>query len=117
MISEESPSSAFNQVFNSVINVAPRDLPGGIEVYLIPAHVAYVALHTPIGHEEGYPIPLGILSFDPKVITQVHNGLSAMLTTSYAVTKHCDWPSKDVLAEIEAALVVPENKEPASGSD
>jgi hypothetical protein len=114
LIGQESIPTAFNHVFNAVIHVADCDLPAGLEIFLLPQHVAYVALHTPIGHEEGYPVPVGILSFDPQVIGRVHEVVSKLLRTSYADSAYCDWSSNDVFAEIEAALVVQEPEGPVS---
>jgi hypothetical protein len=52
MIGSEDPSPAFKNVFNAFVQVADKDLPIGLEVFLVPGHGAYVALNTPIGHDE-----------------------------------------------------------------
>jgi len=107
MIGSEGPSPAFKNVFNAFVEVADKDLPIGLEVFLVPGHVAYVALNTPIGHHEGYPIPVGIISFDPTVLAAVQKRVLDLVTTSYLKPTFCDWQSADVLAEIEAALMNP----------
>jgi hypothetical protein len=107
MIGSEGPSPAFKNVFNAFVEVADKDLPIGLEVFLVPGHVAYVALNTPIGHDEGYPISVGIISFDPTVLAAVQKRVLDLVTTSYLKPTFCDWQSADVLAEIEAALMNP----------
>ena len=73
-------------------------------MFLLPAHVAYVALHTPVGVKEGYPIPLGILSFDSNVISRVQKLVAKLITGSPPLALDCHWPSKNPLEEIELAL-------------
>ena len=114
MIGSEGPSPAFKNIFNALVEVADEDLPIGLEVFLVPGYVAYVALNTPIGHDEGYPIPVGIISFDPTVLATVQKRVLDLVTTSYLKPTFCDWQSVDVLAEIEAALM---NPNPESGQD
>lgn len=119
MIGGESASPGFKNVFNAVVEVADQDLPNGLEIFLVPGRVAYVALNTPIGHEEGYPIPIGIISFDPTVVAVAQATVLELLTTSYCKPAFCDWQSGDVLAEIEAALKNsnPESTEPLTPAE
>ena len=107
MIGGESASPGFKNVFNAIVEVADKDLPSGLEIFLVPGHVAYVALNTPIGHDEGYPIPVGIMSFDQTVVAAVQQRVLELLTTSYCMPAFCDWQSGDLVAEIEAALMKP----------
>jgi hypothetical protein len=94
----------FKHVFNSVINMPPREFPSGLEMFLVPGHIAYVAVHTPIRSPEGYPVPLGVLSFDPEVVARAQASLAKIFATSFAVPYHCDWSAKDVVASVRAAL-------------
>lgn len=104
-IGEEQASPIFRFGFNAVVNVSPRDLPAGLEVFLVPGLVCYVAVHTPVGRDDGYPISLGILSFDSDVIGRVHQAIAQMLGRAYAVIDYCDWEVTDVVAEIQDALL------------
>ena len=94
----------YRHVFNGVIDLPARDIPGGLELYLVPGHIAYVAVHTPVGRTEGYPIPLGILSFDPEAVGRVQASLSKILGASSPIQYHCDRGSTDLVSKVCAAL-------------
>lgn len=104
IVGEEAGIRPFKRLFDCVVNIESSPLSSGLEVFLLPAHVAYVAVHTPVGVKEGYPIPLGILSFDSNVVTRVQKLVAKLITGSPPPTLDCRWPSKHALEEIELAL-------------
>jgi len=55
------------------------ELPATLEVLLIPSNVAAVLVHAPIGTSRGFPVPLGILSFDTGVVEKVASMLMRFL--------------------------------------
>jgi hypothetical protein len=77
-----------------LIKAAPRTycrpntgaIPSSLEVLLIPRRVAAVVVHAPIGEDRGFPIPLGILSFDATIVRRVHRYLTDHLPAE--VTKY-----------------------------
>ena len=54
-------------------------IPSAVEVLLIPQRVAAVTVHSSILESRGYPVPLGILSYDPSVVRRVHQYLQTQL--------------------------------------
>ncbi|HET7562816.1 MAG TPA: hypothetical protein VFJ87_10620 [Rhodanobacteraceae bacterium] len=76
-------------------------IPSSLEVLLIPRRVAAVVVHAPINDGRGFPIPLGILSFDAAIVRRVHRYLTDHLpadVTKYGSTggfniRSClEWP-------------------------
>jgi hypothetical protein len=104
IVGEKAGTRPFRQLFDCVINIESSPLSSGLEVFLLPAHVAYVALYTPVGVKEGLPIPLGILSFDSNVIERVQKLVAKLITGSPPVAFDCHWPSKNAFEEIKLAL-------------
>jgi hypothetical protein len=54
-------------------------IPGSLEVLLIPGRVAAAVVHAPITEGRGFPIPLGVLSFDEAIVRRVHEYLATQL--------------------------------------
>jgi hypothetical protein len=85
-------------------------IPSSLEILLIPRRVVAVVVHAPIGESRGFPIPLGILSFDAAIVRRVHLYLTDHLpaeVTRYGSTNGFDvrnclsWPQD---TDAEAAL-------------
>jgi hypothetical protein len=104
MIGDEKPPRAFSHMFNAIVRVPARHLPPGLEIFLIPGRLAFIVLHTPVGTREGYPVPMGVMSFDPKVVERAHGIISDILAGAHPTPTHCDWQSTSILGEIDAAL-------------
>ena len=105
MAGDDRRHAMFKDVFDAVINLPPSEFPSGLEVFLVPGHIAYVAIHTSIGSLEGYPIPLGVLSFDPDVVLRAQASLAKVFETSFAVPYHCGWKTGDLVANVREALL------------
>jgi hypothetical protein len=56
-----------------------RAIPGSLEILLIPQRVVAITVHSPVTAGRGFPIPLGILSFDEAVVRRTHEYLLAQL--------------------------------------
>lgn len=93
LVGDEEPPRRFSKAFNAVVKVPTRRLPRGLEVFLVPGRLAFVLLHTPIGVAEGYPVPLGIASFDPKVVERVHGIMTDVMVAALPLPAYCDWAS------------------------
>jgi len=104
MLGDEEPPKRFRSLFNAVLAVPSRRLPQGLELLLVPGRLTFVLVHTPIGIAEGYPIPLGIASVDPKVIERVHGLITDVIAAAQPVPLHCDWNTANLMDEIDAAL-------------
>ena len=106
MVTGADSPPALQKVFNAVVPLPPDSTLRGIEVFLLPGHLAFVSVRTPLGGEEGYPVPLGILSFDPEVIQRVHKLVADLLNGTRDVPLFMDWESASILGEIESALKI-----------
>jgi hypothetical protein len=76
-------------------------IPSSLEILLIPRRITAITVHAPITESRGFPVPLGILSFDEAIIRRVHQYLAAQLpqkVTKYgmedgfALRNSLDWP-------------------------
>lgn len=76
-------------------------VPSSLEVLLVPRRIVAVLVHAPIGESRGFPIPLGILSFDEAIVRRVHLYLRDHLpaevtsygsTNGFDVRKCLEWP-------------------------
>jgi len=47
--------------------------PSAIEILLVPGLITAVIVHAPIKVISGHAVPLGILSFDPQVVSRVRD--------------------------------------------
>ena len=61
-------SHYLDEAFDRVVRTDASVIAGRLEILLIPETLVAVAVHAPVGMQVGLPLPLGILSFDPKVI-------------------------------------------------
>ncbi|WP_250523561.1 MULTISPECIES: hypothetical protein [unclassified Caballeronia] len=75
-ITSGKPSGHVRKIFETIFT---RDddgaIPDALEILLIPQRLVAVIVHAPIGLERGFPVPLGILSFDSKVLETVREYL------------------------------------------
>lgn len=58
------------------VSEAPR-FPRALEIMLVPGVMTAVTVHAPIGAQRGMPVPLGFVSFDPKVVERTQAYLSS----------------------------------------
>ena len=73
-----------------------------LEVLLVPGNVAAVLVHTAMAMSESYPVPLGILSFDPVVIGRTHDLVRELLPAN--LVSQGDWSPDDLVVSVEEAL-------------
>lgn len=74
---------AFNKLLARPDN---GSIPAALEVLLVPRRMVAVTVHTPIGPERGFPVPLGVLSFEPDVVRRAHRYLEAQLPLNMPIT-------------------------------
>ena len=98
-------AATMKHVFGGVVQTALTDLPGGLEMLIIPGLLAFVAVHCSLGGDEGFPIPLGIMSFDPSTVKRAQVEMSKLLAITRATQYHCGWGSNDVMGEVQTALL------------
>jgi hypothetical protein len=112
LISDEDWPRLFTKAFNAIVDVPAHRLPQGLEVFLVPGRLAFVLVHTPIGIDEGFPIALGVASFDLKVVERVHAVVTDILSGAFSESLHCDWATDHLLDELDAALDFSSSIEP-----
>ena len=54
-------------------------IPNSLEMLLVPRRMVAVTVHAPIGIGRGFPVPLGLLSFEPDVVERAHQYLNTQL--------------------------------------
>lgn len=59
-------------------------IPSSLEILLIPGKVAAVVVHAPVTEDRGFPIPLGVLTFDTQILRRVHQYLLDSLPAQMA---------------------------------
>lgn len=86
-------------------------VPSSLEVLLIPQRMVAVTVHAPVMEGRGFPVPLGVLSFDPAVVGRVHDYLKAQLPSR--LNEH----DGDVSRDIHGLLrwKIPEQPAPGAG--
>lgn len=87
------PQKHLVKVFQKVLLRADNgSIPSALEILLVPRRLVAVTVHAPIGIERGFPVPLGVLSFDPDVVGRAHQYLRTQLPqyleTSDSSEKH-----------------------------
>lgn len=74
------PQKHLLKVFQKVLLRADNgSIPSSVEMLLIPRRLVAVTVHAPIGIGRGFPVPLGVLSFDPDVVGRAHQYLRTQL--------------------------------------
>jgi hypothetical protein len=74
---------AFNKLLARPDN---GSIPAALEVLLVPRRMVAVTVHTPIAPGRGFPVPLGVLSFEPDVVRRAHRYLEAQLPLNMPIT-------------------------------
>ena len=62
------PEAHLEKAFDHVATSDVPRFPRALEILLIPRVMVAVAVHAPVGSRDGLPVPLGFISFDPRVI-------------------------------------------------
>lgn len=73
------PSWHLRKAFEIVLQRSDSALPGSIEILLFPRRAVVALAHAPVNTNRGYPVPLGIISFDPEVVRRSHRFIEAQL--------------------------------------
>jgi hypothetical protein len=109
-----SPPRHLGVAFDDVISSRGRTLGlGSLELLLVPGRIAAVLIHAAFGEGESYPVPLGILSFDPNVVERA-TGLMRDLALP-AKTSKSSRSSQELEAIVDRLLsATPESDAPES---
>lgn len=92
------PPTHLRRAFATLVELPSRsELPSCLEVLLIPGSVAAVLVHAPIGLQRGFPVPLGILSFDTGVVERVASMMTRLLPNHLRSPADGELWTRDVL--------------------
>ncbi len=69
------PPRWIEAAFNRFSAASGLVVPGATEILLVPGVATCVLVHAPIGAISGHPVPLGIASFDERVVNRVASAL------------------------------------------
>lgn len=89
-----------HEAFDHVCNSVSPNFPRGLEVLLVPGFAMVALVHAPIGTPNGYPVPLGFVSYDKDVIKRTHELFRKQMAPYYQDRKLYDaayadlgWPA------------------------
>ncbi|MFZ0306067.1 MAG: hypothetical protein WAL75_25500, partial [Terracidiphilus sp.] len=104
IIGDERKNELFKYACDGCVSIPEYELPSGMEAFVVPGHIAYVAVNTPIEEEQGFPIPLGILTFDPIAVAKVQKLLTSLIENRLASESHCSWAPNRLMQELKGWL-------------
>jgi hypothetical protein len=74
------PQKHVRKLFHRVLMRADNgSIPSALEMLLFPGRMVAVTVHSVIGPGRGFPVPLGVLSFDQEVVKRAHEFLHTQL--------------------------------------
>ncbi len=81
------PPKHVAKVFSKVI-LRPDNgsIPAALEILLVPGRIVAVTVHSPIAPGRGFPIAVGVLSFEREVVDRAHRYLEAQLPRSMPIS-------------------------------
>lgn len=99
----ERPPRHIQRAFDAVVESRAVVLGlQSVEVLLVPGNVAAVIVHTATSSPSSYPVPMGILSFDAKVVARTTELVRDLLPTH--AESQTGWNPDDLGAQIDGAL-------------
>lgn len=104
LLGGETVPEAFDQACDVTVRVPTRALAPDLEVLLVPGRVCVVLGHSPVEATRGFPIPMGIVSFEPAVVRRAHELVTSLLSGSGVAIQHCSGNSEGAFVDIDRAL-------------
>ena len=104
LLAGETIPDTFDQACDVTVRVPSRALAPNLEVLLVPGRLCVVLAHSPVETTRGFPIPMGIVSFEPAVVRRAHELATSLLSGSAVVIQQCRGSKEDAFADIDRAL-------------
>ncbi len=106
------PEAHIKRAFGQVCKSDAPAFPQTLELLLLPGVLVAASVHAPIGSKTGLPVPLGYISFDPRVIERASDYLEQSLNR-YVKDETLDRRIREDLArkteaEVETSSIVQE---------
>lgn len=89
----------FGDVFDNIRSLQNWNVPRNFELFLVPKKVFSAILHVPLTSDGGYPVPLGIMSCDPDLVSGVHDLLTDIVSPRHQSIETSD-PSYDAIQSL-----------------
>jgi hypothetical protein len=67
------PEQYLTRMFDEVYSTDQARFPSALEILIVPGFVTAILIHAPIKVLSGHAVPLGVLSFDPDVVSRVQD--------------------------------------------
>lgn len=100
-----SPERYLERAFDHVVALSRRLFPAALEVLIVPRVCGAIVVHAPIGAQSGHAVPLGIVSFDQKVLSRAHELLRSNIGTAVEPSGRDEQLiNRELSAEIEDML-------------
>lgn len=84
---DRESSWRFSDVFDVVTTLQEKKTPQNFEMLLIPQRVFAALVYVPLSDGEGYPIPMGIVSFDPAFLSAAHELMADIVADGQPTTR------------------------------
>ena len=104
LLAGETVPEAFAQACDVTVRVPSRSLAPDLEVLLVPGRLCVVLAHSPVETARSFPIPMGIVSFEPAVVRRAHELVTSLLSGPGVSVEHCNGSSEEAFADIDRAL-------------
>lgn len=100
----QESSWRFSDVFDVVATLQKRKTPQNFEMLLIPQRVFAALVYVPLSGGEGYPIPMGIVSFEPAFLRAAHELMADIVAEGKPTTIDTSNDSRNLAEELAGAL-------------
>lgn len=101
------PDPHVRKAFDRVATHESPLFPQALELLLIPGVLVVVAVHAPIGAQNGLPVPLGFISFDPRVVERASKILDGSMHR-YLKDEDLDQRIREQMARVADSKLIDE---------
>ena len=101
---DRESSWRFRDVFDVVATLQKQKTPQNFEMLLIPQRVFAALVYVPLSGGEGYPIPMGIVSFEPAFLRAAHELMADIVADGQPTTIDTSNSSRNLAEELAGAL-------------
>lgn len=96
----------FGDVFDVVTTIRAGRVPKNFEMLLVPGRLFAAQVHLPMSGSEGYPIAMGVVSFDHALLRGAHEVMYDIITSSN-LSVVAGKPRRDIVEDLMEALKLP----------
>ena len=104
LLAGESVPEVFKNACDVTVHVPSRALAPDLEVLLVPGRLCVVLAQSPVESPQGFPIPMGVISFEPAVVRRAHEIVTTILSGPGVALLHCSGNGGTVFTDIDESL-------------